>query len=348
VKLVAATLEDAYQRQRQQIVGPSAETNLNLADWCLQQCLFAQAELELADARKLEPSNRRLMSLERQLALLKARPPKTSDAARVAVEPTAAATVLSQSPTAISELPAGALELFTRRVQPVLVNNCTASGCHQAGGEHAFQLDRAILRGLSNRRSTMSNLAATLKLVDKEQPQLSPVLTVPRQRHGGMTEPVFGPRQDAAFRHVYDWVFLVAGTSAKPSPAAPAEVEKDTLVDEAAEGQDAFPLARPGPAKSQGRDVMQAAYLAAEDETRSNSVQQVTGTSIVGAPIPPRHGVQLRRWQPRDAFDPEIFNRQYAPTPEPTRQVESNEVSAQTTTATAEAVDPAAEKQAGP
>jgi hypothetical protein len=33
----------------------------------------------------------------------------------------------------------------------------------------------------------------------------------------------------------------------------------------------------------------------------------------VGSPAPPprrRIGVQLKKWRPRDAFDPEIFNRQ--------------------------------------
>ena len=110
------------------------------------------------------------------------------------------------------------LELFTRKVQPVLVNNCTASKCHQPGGRQSFQLDRALLRGEANRRTTMQNLSATLALVDRAHPEVSPLLTVPRQTHGGMTGPVFGPRQEQAFKHLADWVALVA----PPRTAEPA------------------------------------------------------------------------------------------------------------------------------
>ena len=103
-------------------------------------------------------------------------------------------------------LPAGAVERFTRKVQPLLVNNCTTSGCHQAGGKQVYQLDRAVLHGLSNRRTTLSNLAATLALVNRDAPQQSLLLTVPRTEHADMKQPILGSRQDQQFRQLAEWV----------------------------------------------------------------------------------------------------------------------------------------------
>jgi hypothetical protein len=121
----------------------------------------------------------------------------------------------------------------------------------------------------------MNNLAATLALVDREQPRLSPLLTVPRRTHGNLKEPVFGPRREAAFRHLYEWVELVTADTAKPATAPPQEP------------QDANASETGGPPSP---------------ET----------ASATGATPTLRYGAQLERWLPRDEFDPEIFNRKYA------------------------------------
>src|SRR4030095_5245611 len=99
-------------------------------------------------------------------------------------------------PASVNEVPSGVVELFTRKVQPVLVNNCSTSGCHQSGGKQSVQFDRALLRGEANRRSTMHNLEAALALVDRAHPDQSPLLTVPRKKHGGTAGAIFGPRQE--------------------------------------------------------------------------------------------------------------------------------------------------------
>ena len=55
----------------------------------------------------------------------------------------------------------------------------------------------------------MRNLEAALALVDRVHPDQSPLLTVPRKTHGGTSGPIFGPRQEQAFKHLVDWVALV-------------------------------------------------------------------------------------------------------------------------------------------
>ena len=315
VMLVAASLEDAYQQRRQRSSRTSAEEHLALAEWCLRCELMAHAERELAEARALDARNDNLILLERRLALANERREKQADAPAPS-KPEPAELLTEQSQTAVSDLPVGAVERFTRKVQPVLVNSCTTTGCHQPGGAEKFQLDRAILRGLSNRRSTMNNLAATLALVDREQPQLSPLLSVPRRTHGGMKRPVFGPRQEAAFRHLVEWVELVAGKSTTPAPAtAPPAAEGVELV--AAKGERASRWASPvmRVERPNAGDSEQAVYqesaepdVSIGDETAQRDVD---AGKVIASPL--RYGARLQRWSPRDPFDPEIFNRQYGP-----------------------------------
>ncbi len=117
----------------------------------------------------------------------------------------------------------------------------------------------------------MRNLAATLSIIDREQPQLSPLLTVPRETHGGMDRPIIGPRQQAAFEHLVDWVALITNTE--------DEAEISTLT-----------------------------------ESNTSLAGNVTPPTAIeeyapARPRPIRFGAQLQPWQPKDPFDPEIFNR---------------------------------------
>ena len=287
VMLVATSLEAAYQQRRQQLARPTADAHLALAEWCLRYDLLDQAERELADARRLDARHGGLAVMERRLAMAIERrdtqaaiQPASKSQSPVVDQP-------AHVPSAIGDLPAGVVERFTRRVQPILVNNCTTSGCHQPGGAEKFQLDRALLRGLSNRRSTMHNLTATLELVDRRQPQLSPLLTVPRRTHGGTKGPIFGPRQEPAFRHLVDWVALVTQTQSLQhvTPAAAADADVVT-----AGGR--LPSRWTSP-------VMRVGKRADERVAKSS-------TTGKGKPV---------AWLPRDPFDPEIVTRQNASQP---------------------------------
>jgi hypothetical protein len=280
VLVACRSLEEAYDERRKRIQLPSAESHLALAEWCLRYGLLPQAAREIVDARGLEPQHRRLAWLERRLAAASSPRPQHTPRVDQSVQPVAHVQMSPVEPdsqpqgVAIDELPPGALELFTRRVQPILVNNCTISGCHQPSGKQEFQLDRALLHGLANRRSTMRNLAETLALVDREQPHLSPLLSMPRQAHGGMRSPALGPRQAAAYSHIVDWVALVAETDAQEEGPTPSAEQEEVT-----------------PGAESGHPLL----------------DEVQGGHAFGREI--RFGARLRAWQPKDPFDPEIFNR---------------------------------------
>jgi hypothetical protein len=175
------------------------------------------------------------------------------------------------------------------------------------GGAQAFQIDRALLRGEANRRTTMHNLEAALALVDRAHPNQSRLLTVPRKSHGGTAGPIFGPRQEQAFKHLVDWVAIVV----PPPPEAPK------------------PVAAVGTADSADVSVTQidagAAAAPPQDSVhfptrRHSAVRAASATDddmsmTLRTPHRLQLGAQLKSWQPRDDFDPEIFNRgQRSPT----------------------------------
>jgi hypothetical protein len=304
VMLTAPSLTGAYQQQRDQISVPTAIAHLRLAQWCLRNELWQQARQELDEARKLEPANSALALLERRLAQA-----TSGDGGADGSNSSPAKSLPTTGPSGAIPLPIDVshevVERFTRRVQPVLVNNCTTSGCHQPGRNESFQLDRALLRGLANRRSTMRNLAATLTLVDREHPEQSPLLTVSRRAHGGMESPIFGPRQQQAYAHLVEWVALVAGSE--------TTVDRSTTLAEPIAAAEEPPPTNPPdmPAADEPSLEKKAVALrAGVSPAAFKAIQRELGSTAPTEKPPLRYGAQLQAWTPRDPFDPEIFNRQ--------------------------------------
>lgn len=353
VMFVGRSPREAYEFRRARTGNDPLRAHLTLAEWCLRLGLDQEAAVELGEARRLEPRHPRVELLERRLAANQLRgkqqqhpaegPPPVANASTVAAragEPglgvaassrvvlatanvpiaakTTSATNTPSIPPSLREpnldnpdVPPRELEHFTRKVQPILVNSCTTSRCHEPGGSQAFQLNRAVLRGESNRRSTMQNLSATLALVDRENPTASKLLTIPRQSHGGMNNPLFGPRQDAAFKHLADWVEMLA-PSAQPVPETAAEPQR------LAPPPQAKPLDAAGTA-SNHMPTNHAAPVAV-DTTQPREPREprepiaTSSPPTLRSPHTLQFGAKARAWQPRDEFDPELFNRRHHPT----------------------------------
>jgi len=304
------SMDEAYDVQRNRIERPTsatadhrAEAHLALADWCLRFDLFPQAARELLDARGLDPRHPRLALLERRLSVARSveagaaesvAKPQAGDRANANDQPQANQEIpIQKSELSLAQLPEGVFERFIRNVQPVLVNNCTTAGCHQTGGAQQFQLDRALLHGMADRRSTMRNLAATLALIDRDRPDQSRLFNVPRAPHGGMTRPVFGPRQDQLVVLLADWVAMVTADSAADAKVLAAG---GALAGDASAPQIA-PVSNPPAGDITPSDVVPASF---EDLS-----------TLAPKRVGPRYGVHIQPWRPKDPFDPEIFNRQF-------------------------------------
>jgi hypothetical protein len=310
----ADSLADAYEHQRRAIVQPTAEDHLTLAEWCLRECLWTQAAHEINAARDLDARNPKILLLERRLNVMKVNGAPVTDHKPTSSPENSAAestTKRSELEAVAADLPDGSVERFIRKVQPVLVNNCTTSGCHQASSHQQFQLDRAVLYGPVNRRMTLRNLAATLALVDREAPDRSRLLSITNEPHAGQAAPPFGIHQDELHGQLADWVDLVTETmrpkEAIDDPAAQEISESDNLA--AGPGaQTARPPLSAYLAARQRGPLMPIGAAISDPEVRPAGFDEEK--TLRPAPIAPRIGAQIAPWQPKDEFDPEIFNRQ--------------------------------------
>lgn len=280
---VADSALAAYEWRRSGASDGLAE-RLGLAEWAIRNRLFPQAARELLNARQIAPRSRRLALLERRLDELMRQPAPTVASISEPTEPVAIVAEVTATPAEepLPNLPPGSLEQFTRRIQPLLVNSCGTSGCHGGGKTDVFPLDPSWRHGYGDARSTQQNLRTTLAAIDFGSPAASVLLAAAEGPHAGVM-PITGSRRDEMLDRLSAWATRVAMMNAEelaPPPMARAIV--------------AAPAA----------DVVRAI-----DPGRHIDYGVVTAS--FEAPATPKRGLQSVRVGPRDAFDPEIFNRKH-------------------------------------
>ena len=307
VERIAATVQDAYVAKLADVREDSASDRLALASWCMQQQLWQAAANELAAARAISSRNPQIGYLERRLAVMSEAANRTEPAVQtVETDHTAEqrAAENARLEALAAELPAGTLEDFARHVQPILVNGCATGGCHSTGDKREFSLNRDLIRGVANRESTLRNLEAVMKFVDRQTPEYSPLLLQPAVPHGGLPHPVFsGPRQKVQDRLV-EWVNKATGHDQVETPAAPGsevEVASHQTSTASQTAPEMTPAATPKAPEHFWEDP---AALGVEGESAE---------AVAAAPAEIKFGLTAKRFEPRDEFDPELFNRQMKP-----------------------------------
>jgi hypothetical protein len=292
VETLCVDLEDAYRFRKATMVGQSAASHLTWLNDSLRHDLKAQAGEQLLEAMHKEPAHPRVAAIERKLKLAQEAP-----SARSVRQPDTAATVSAeQLDKTIRTLPPGTIERFSAVVQPILLNRCAAGGCHGATAKSEFRLLRPPPGQTPSKRFTQRNLYAVLAYLDRENPEESPLLALPQGQHGTTVGRVFDKRTEHQRDDLVAWAKLAL---AVPAPAPPATIVRAQAL-----------------LSQQNEDRVSAANAnnrvpAAADDGQKNQPgtppQQFTPPKDA-APIP-REGA----FKPRDAFDPEIFNRQFLP-----------------------------------
>lgn len=308
VLLVAASMQIAYEQQCAQLPRDNNDARLRLVEWCLRHNLLTQAEQSLADARAIDQFDPRLPIFDRRLAV--AKKPKHSRSVYQtvgSVDDSKSSVELVELEAMASELPPGIVERFTRKVQPLLVNSCTASGCHESGAKQQFQLDRAVLHGLANRRITLRNLSATLAYVDRLSPQESELLKMARRNHGGREHAALNPRQLAQLKQLGDWTEHLASRSGTPAPFREPFVARAVAKPHGTADVKFHPLPSI-PSTFLDRNVEPASHAEA-DASRVADGEEADSKGQLRPQAQVKFGADLRPWQPKDEFDPEIFNR---------------------------------------
>jgi hypothetical protein len=276
VDIACGSLKEAYEIQRRRYSGSSADGHLELARWCLRQGLLDQTAREILDARTADPANRALPSLELQLR-------QASDVHAIkqtmvkrdssVVPASAVAEKVTHSVSSPAEVPLDAQMQFVRSIQPMLVHNCAFGGCHHPGAPHKMQLDRWAVVGAGNRTLIRRNLDAVLAELNKEDPSKSRLLERARQAHGLPNQPSSRPLTPLQTNLLLTWLNQAAGKTALPEAAPP--------------DMDGHEAAAPAESSDEG--------MIDDTDGADNPASK--------AALP---------FKPRDAFDPEIFNRRHA------------------------------------
>ncbi len=287
-----------YLRQRSAADGWDATQHVRLAQWAMSNDLLPQAALELLEARQLDPRERRLELLERrldELMRLEAQPIETAPAQppppAVAEEPAHAEA--EQEP--LPRMPDDSLGYFTREIQPLLLNGCAS--CHRGEAGDKFPLDPSWRHGYGTAKTTEHNLRTALLAIDLGSPADSPLLSAARGPHAGV-KPFAGARHDELVQRLTDWAASIGRLNAVSLPPPPTSPQY------AATNQSERALAD-SPRVDQGIE------LASYEEIGQQANEEVAAPYGGAAPSPPQRGVRLTRVEPRDEFDPAIFNERF-------------------------------------
>jgi hypothetical protein len=286
VEARCADLEAVYDYKLRRLSGEGAGPHLDLAEWCLKQKLYRYCAEQLKLALAEEPDNKRIQQIETRLQLAVAAPakPASSPVNSTIVAP-------EQLERTIRELPKGSLERFTTFVQPMLNNRCATSHCHGATSTNSLRLLRPPTGLGSPQRFTQRNLYAVLPFIDKNDPENSSLLTKAQEAHGDAKSPPIDPRNKAQLQELRSWVEYVAN---KQPPASLATID---------------PKAVPHLSTPQTTPPVESEKEATTAAPDNNG--PAVRTASAPPPASPETSGQAKPWQPRDPFDPEIFNRRY-------------------------------------
>ena len=284
VEFVGRDLDEVYRHRRGTIRSGVAEQHLMLADWCLRRGLLKYAARELNDASRAEGAHPRIAILERRLKLAN-RPP---DPVKRDPPPSQHPTV-AELDRVVEGMPPGTTKTFSLAIQPLLLNTCATGVCHGPRSANGFRLLRPLARRAPSRRLIQRNLHSTLKWIDRDDPDASPILTTPLAPHGTSSTAIFTSRDVGQYRQLANWVNEVVN---KKREVAPPRV-----------GTQAKPLLQ------QMLSPFPSARLSTGDRQATARSQVQSSNTSASRPPPPRVGPWSGSFVPLDDFDPEIFNR---------------------------------------
>lgn len=215
------TLHEAYQSRKPRDRQATPRRHLALAHWCLEQELIAEAQEQLAAARRLPGLEGEKLRLEKELR-------KNTIAANLSIQtnkanPLAVATTSPVQNPPAKEFPIEVRQDFVRSIQPMLIRNCYQ--CHEADSGRAFRLSRAALNGSGDAQLIGENFVAVTAFIDSESMPQSELLAFALEPHGGQSED-FAKLSKPLRRHqmnlLRDWCYAVFEVA---KPGEPDESE---------------------------------------------------------------------------------------------------------------------------
>ncbi len=105
-------------------------------------------------------------------------------------------------------LPKDSIEIFRRKIQPILQRNCMTAGCHGPDSETRYRLLR--ISSQMGRGAVLQNIHASLQQIHLTQPELSPFLRKPVTPHSQDRRIIFANQDYATYQLLIGWTYLVA------------------------------------------------------------------------------------------------------------------------------------------
>ncbi len=327
---VASNLHSIYVHLQDSLPKkPTADDHVNLARWCIGYKLIPEARFELESALETDPSRddirRNLSKLD---ALLKrplpaSEPIKPETPAERLAKGTAGYTVEVESLAGLSRT---AGQEYTRRVQPILMHNCTASACHGPLADNTFKLS-LVRQGTGVMRSTTEkNLLALLPYIDRESPRSGKLWKLLKTNHGAQGRSIFlGTRGQDQLTAVQDWLMSLSANSDEVESAEVTKQPTSTKIQQTSHHAEQKPRWRKGgPAVKPGSEAALISDAevhfpppAAAKGTKPRTVRPAKeSSSSVGNPGPDvepivseEHPAEIADLPPDDPFNPDEFNR---------------------------------------
>jgi len=215
VDFVCKSLKEAYWQKNARIRATDLNGHVQLFHWCMKQGLLEEAQNQIdlllsmkIKAVQLEYLNRQLsVALTQQakarLRLLAGTPAQADSQAApaeekielvgFATESSTAAEIerlnqLKRIEAAIDSLPKASVGVFKRKIEPLLIRNCSA--CHSDESSEVMPLARLGLNQVIPKRLSQRNLYHVLKQTDLNEPLSSPLFAAAVAPHAGRTEPI--------------------------------------------------------------------------------------------------------------------------------------------------------------
>lgn len=182
------SMEEAYVRRRARKIGTTStvEAHLEMARWCVQHNLLANAGAEIQAAKSRDAKHPQVGLVERQVmqANEQARELITANNVIVDHQVQRASAEVEPEGTPFGEIPLWARSEFIKRIQPMMAHSCATAGCHLPNSSQSMRIHRNALDGVGNPELIHGNLSSVIEQVDLERPEESPILMYGAAAHG--------------------------------------------------------------------------------------------------------------------------------------------------------------------
>lgn len=212
---VGANLRSAYVHLQDALPKkPKADDHVELARWCVSYKLMSEARFELEAALEADPNREDIRRNLTKLEALLNRPPTVREPVKAETPAERFAKGTSMYDPEVESLGGLSREAgqeYTRKIQPILMHNCTASACHGPLSDNKLKLTLVRLGTGVMRSTTEKNLLALLPYIDRESPRSGKLWKLLKTNHGAKGSSIFlGTRGKDQLSTVQDWLLSLS------------------------------------------------------------------------------------------------------------------------------------------